>query len=190
VDVIGLSTGGSIAQHFAADHPELVQRLILHSTAYRLSDSARALQLELARLARDEKWFRANVLLFGVSLPARGIWAVLARPLIWLGAGLMTLNAPEDPYDLVVTIMAEDVFNFKGRLGEIAAPTLVAGGTADPFYSPALFRETAAGIPDARLGLYAGAAHPAAGSAFEADVRAFLDLPGGDGRSAHFNAGA
>ena len=33
VDVIGVSTGGSLAQHFAADHPDLVRRLVLHSTA-------------------------------------------------------------------------------------------------------------------------------------------------------------
>ena len=38
VDVIGVSTGGSIAHHFAADHPDLVRRLIIHSSAYTLSD--------------------------------------------------------------------------------------------------------------------------------------------------------
>ncbi len=34
VDVIGVSTGGSIAQHFAADHPELVCHLFIHSSAH------------------------------------------------------------------------------------------------------------------------------------------------------------
>ena len=33
VDVIGISTGGSIVQHFAADHPDLVRRLVIHSSA-------------------------------------------------------------------------------------------------------------------------------------------------------------
>jgi len=32
------------------------------------------------------------------------------------------------------------------RLGEITAPTLVIAGERDPFYSPALFRETAAPV--------------------------------------------
>ncbi|MCJ7695456.1 MAG: alpha/beta hydrolase, partial [Anaerolineaceae bacterium] len=41
VDVIGTSTRGSIAQHFAADHPDLVRRLVIHSSAYTLGDAAR-----------------------------------------------------------------------------------------------------------------------------------------------------
>jgi pimeloyl-ACP methyl ester carboxylesterase len=41
VDVIGVSTGGSIAQHFAADHPNLVRRLVIHSSAYVLSNEAK-----------------------------------------------------------------------------------------------------------------------------------------------------
>ena len=35
VDVIGTSTGGSICQQFAADHPGLVRRLVIHSSAYK-----------------------------------------------------------------------------------------------------------------------------------------------------------
>ena len=38
VDIMGISTGGPIAQYFAADHPDLVRHLVLASTGYRLSD--------------------------------------------------------------------------------------------------------------------------------------------------------
>jgi pimeloyl-ACP methyl ester carboxylesterase len=62
----------------------------------------------------------------------------------------------------------------RDRLGEIAAPTLVIGGEEDPFYSPELFRETAAGIPNARLVLYPGMGHPASGPKFRQEVLAFL----------------
>ena len=34
VDVIGISTGGSIVQPLAADHPDVVRRLVIHSSAY------------------------------------------------------------------------------------------------------------------------------------------------------------
>ncbi len=74
----------------------------------------------------------------------------------------------------MITVEAEDKFNFKDRLAEIRAPTLVAGGMDDPFYTPELFRETAEGIPNARLALYAGVGHPASGKQFEQDVLAFL----------------
>ncbi len=50
------------------------------------------------------------------------------------------------------------------------APTLVVAGDKDPFYTEALFRETAEGIPHARLILYKGMGHPAAGKQFEQDV--------------------
>ena len=35
MDVIGVSTGGSIVQHLAADHPDVVRRLVIHSSAHR-----------------------------------------------------------------------------------------------------------------------------------------------------------
>ena len=41
VDVIGVSTGCSIVQHLAADHPDVVRRLVIHSSAYPLSPAAR-----------------------------------------------------------------------------------------------------------------------------------------------------
>ena len=87
---------------------------------------------------------------------------------------LGTFGAPEDPNDLVVTIEAEDKHNFKDRLSQITAPTLVIAGDQDPFYTEALFRDTAAGIPNARLILYKGMGHPASGKQFGRDVLAFL----------------
>lgn len=38
VDVIGVSTSGSIALQFAADHPDLLRRLVIHSSAYTLGE--------------------------------------------------------------------------------------------------------------------------------------------------------
>ncbi len=170
VDVLGISTGGSIVQHFAADHPDLVRRLIIHSSAYRLSEPAKALQMEVGRLAGQRRWREAWATLLRFTLqPAR-----FAGPLAGFAALIMSLDTPKDPADLVITIAAEDRFNFRDRLAEITAPTLVAAGERDPFYTPALFRETAAGIPNAQLILYAGMGHPAGGKQFERDVLGFL----------------
>lgn len=180
VDLIGVSTGGSIAQQFAADHPELVRRLVLHSSAYRLSEAAKAAQLRAGQLARQGNWRAANAELLRLMLPRRGPMRYAAKPLLWLASLLagLGLGAPKDPSDFVVTVEAEDQHNFKERLAEIAAPTLVIAGDQDPFYTPELCRETAAGIPNARLILYPGMGHAASGTQFGRDLLAFLRADG------------
>jgi pimeloyl-ACP methyl ester carboxylesterase len=175
VDVLGVSTGGSIVQHFAADHPDLVRKLIIHSSAYTLSAWAKSLQLRVAALARQRQWRAAYAAELSPTLTYGGAMRYIARPVWWLGilfAGMFA--APADPSDLVVTIEAEDKHDFKDRLGQITAPTLVIAGDQDPFYSEALFRETAEGIPNARLILYKGMGHPAHGEQFRRDVLLFL----------------
>ncbi len=175
VDVIGVSTSGSIVQHFAADHPDLVRKLIIHSSAYTLSDVSKRLQMELGHLARQRQWRKVYALMLDFIFPHEGIMKYLAGPIVWLGSSLAALaNGSIDPSDLVVTIEAEDKHDFKDRLAEITAPTLVIAGDKDPFYTPALFRETAAGIPNARLILYGGMGHPASGEQFARDILAFL----------------
>ena len=49
--ILGFSTGGSIAQQFAADRPELVRRLVLAGTACRLGPVARDAQRRHAQVA-------------------------------------------------------------------------------------------------------------------------------------------
>jgi len=171
---LGVSTGGSIVQHFAADHPDLVRRLVIHSSAYTLSDDAKRLQLQIAQLAQQRQWARAYAAMLGPMFPHAGIMKHLSPPLLWLASRLMPLGAPKDPTDLVVTVEAEDQFNFKERLSQITAPTLVVSGAQDPFYTVALFRETAEGIANARLILYEGMGHPASGKQFGRDVLTFL----------------
>ena len=171
VDVIGTSTGGSIAQHLAADSPDLVRRLVIHSSAHTLGDAGKEVQLRVGHLARQRRWREANAALLGFVMSS-GRWGRFEAA---LGSLLVSLAAPEDPSDLIVTVEAEDVHDFSDRLSEITAPTLVIAGDQDPFYSETLFRETAEGTPNARLILYKGMGHPAAGNEFQQDVLAFLN---------------
>jgi pimeloyl-ACP methyl ester carboxylesterase len=171
VDVIGVSTGGSIAHHIAAGHPDLVRKLVIHSAAYTLSDVAQKGMLQVGELARQHKWVAAYAVMFSP--------APFPRAVTWIGSFLAALfGSPRDPSDLLVTIEAEDKFNFKNRLANITAPTLVIAEDQDPYYSDTLFRQTAEGIPNARLILYKGMGHPAGGEQFRNDILAFLlDLP-------------
>jgi pimeloyl-ACP methyl ester carboxylesterase len=70
---------------------------------------------------------------------------------------------------------AEDKHDFQDRLAEITAPTLVVAGARDPFCTETLLRETAKGIPNARLILYAGKGHTPTGKESSEDVLTFLN---------------
>jgi pimeloyl-ACP methyl ester carboxylesterase len=174
VDVIGVSTGGSLAQHFAADHPELLRRLVIHSSAHTLGEAGKQIQLEIGNLAQQGRVRQAWQAMIRFVLPSAGIWQLLNPSLSWTAARLLSLGGTTDLSDLIITIETEDQHAFKDRLSEIKAPTLVIAGTDDPFYTPDLFRETAAGIPHAQLVLYEKMRHPAIGKQFEREVLAFL----------------
>jgi pimeloyl-ACP methyl ester carboxylesterase len=177
VDVIGISTGGSLVQHFAADHPDLVRRLVIHSAAYTLGEAGKTVQLRLGELARQRRWRAVYSTMFTFMFPGTGIKGYASKLAFGTLAFILTRipsMVPKDPSDMVITIEAEDRHNFKNRLSEITAPTLVIAGDNDPFYSETLFRETAEGIPNARLILYRGMGHPAGGKQFRQDVLAFL----------------
>lgn len=155
VRLAGISTGGSIALQTALDHPEVVDRLVVLSSACRLAEPARAAQRRLAELTLEGQH--------------RAAWAALAPTLATGAAGRAVLtgllwasgpvSAPDDPGDMVATIHAEDAFDIEAALGGITAPTLVIGGARDGFYSPELFEATARGIPDARLVLRSRRTH-------------------------------
>jgi pimeloyl-ACP methyl ester carboxylesterase len=174
VDIIGISTGGGIALHFTADYPELVRRLIIHSSAHTLGDRAKEVQMEIARLIEKGRYNKAWTELMKMVLPHRGSKGVFTWPLIGLVALIMSMSAPKDPQDAVVTLEAEDKYAFFGRLGEVTAPVLVVGGTADAFYPEGIPRQTDEGLPNGEVKLYPGQSHVAGGPAFRRDVLQFL----------------
>ena len=155
VSVQGISTGGSIAQQFAIDHPQLVRRLVLAATACRLSAQGREAQRRFAELIKDGRPRRAYATL-GPALAATAAGGRAYTVMMWLFGGSQRV---EDPSDMLVTVAAEDVFDASPELGRITAPTLLVAGGRDRYYSPELFRETAERIPNARLCLYPDKGH-------------------------------
>jgi pimeloyl-ACP methyl ester carboxylesterase len=157
VDVAGISTGGSIAQQLAADHPDVVERLVLLCTACRLGPEGRILQRRVAaRIRRGAHRQALAVMMAGFVPPRRG--RLGAAALAWL-AGPRLLAGGDDLADMATTIEAEDAFDLATCRSPIRAPTLILAGGADRFYSPELFAETARLIPGSRLRLFEGRGH-------------------------------
>jgi pimeloyl-ACP methyl ester carboxylesterase len=63
--------------------------------------------------------------------------------------GRLVFKVPSDPQDFLTTLEADLNHDTTGRLDEISTPTLIIGGSEDPFFSESLLRETAEKIPDA-----------------------------------------
>jgi pimeloyl-ACP methyl ester carboxylesterase len=170
VDIIGVSTGGAIAQYFAIDHPDLVRRLVLAMTGFRLTEEAKELEMKVADLARKRRR-RAAYALLGTAIIRKGIAKYIFKWFMWLMAPLLI---PGDPSDGIVEIEADGRYDLSDRLDSIKADTLVIGGEEDFFYD---IRETAGKIPNARLVLYPNLGHNAMfarSRQFGEEIRTFL----------------
>jgi pimeloyl-ACP methyl ester carboxylesterase len=168
VNMLAISTGGSIALQLAADHPDLVDRLVLAGTAATLGPVGRRAQRDYIERARQGR--RPSPALAGVvteSALGRGLLAGL----LWLSDG-----GREDYTDAVVVLNAEDGFDLRGRLHDIKAATLLIQGDQDLVYPLDLARQTVEGIPDAQLVVYRGRSHSGTftDKRFAPDALAFL----------------
>jgi pimeloyl-ACP methyl ester carboxylesterase len=155
VDVIGLSTGGSIAQQLAADHPDTIHRLVLISTACRLGPVGRSLQAAVATELRAGQTRRAAAIATAGLVPRAGS---IARGVGW-AAGRRLIPDATTADDLAATIEAEDGFDLAACEATIQAPTLIIAGGRDRFYSRALFDETATLIPGSQLAIHPTKGH-------------------------------
>jgi len=153
VDVMGVSSGGSIALQLAADYPDVVRRLVLVSAGCRLGPAAKAAQLRFVEAAAAGRRGAHHLAPFKVE---SRLGARLVTPLMWL---LDPLLRPGNPADMVAFAHAEDAFDLGNRLGDITAPTLVIAGERDRVYSADIVQETADGVRNGRLITYPGTGH-------------------------------
>ncbi len=170
VDLLGISSGGSIALQIAADHPDVVRHLVLVGAASRIGIEAAAAQMRYIDAVAAGKRGAQHLAPMKVT---NKVGAKILAPIMWL---MDPLARPKDPSDMVAFARAEDAFDLTDRLTDVAAPTLVIGGERDNVYGLDLLRATADGVREGRLVVYPGASHASTMTAkrLGSDVHEFL----------------
>ena len=157
VDVMGISTGGQLAHYLAADHPDVIRKLMIISAAYRLSERGIEIERKSGEFFKQGKYGKSLAAILDLIFTSnitRGIAKFFIRLI-----GKKMMGEIEYPNDFLNEIRADREMNFKDRLGEIKVPTLVMSGELDIGYTADDVRETAEGIPNAELILYKGYGH-------------------------------
>ena len=176
--IIGTSFGGLIAQHFAADHPELFDHMVIAIAAHRMSDIGRQIDYKFAELLSRGKTRNAIALIVDALSPAgiTGITRYFNKIIFWLMGGAL-LGQMHDAYknDVMVEAQAELDHEAKDSLARIQVPVLIICGTADVYFPKEYIEEMAGLIAGSSLKLYEGKGHRGAldDEAFAKDIFEF-----------------
>lgn len=176
VDVLGVSTGGSLALQLIADRPDVVRRAVVACAAYMLGPRAMTLQRELLQALEETGRYPSQAILDSLQgkLRSRLLRAVLT-PVAVVAARRITI---ENPTDAIAMLRAEYAFDVRDQLKDIQTETLVICGAQDDFWTPEMFAETACLLPRGRLIMYPNRGHALiTAQEFFRDVTAFLSAP-------------
>jgi pimeloyl-ACP methyl ester carboxylesterase len=154
---MGMSSGGSSAMHLAVDHADLVNKLVLAMTGYRLNANGKEVATIWRDLALAENW-PALYQRMGVDV-AEGATPEWVTRLMMKLFGRLLLGKPRSGLDFAIVLDSDIDLDVADKLPRISAPTLVIGGANDPFYGADMIRETAKLIPNAELCLIEGGGH-------------------------------
>jgi pimeloyl-ACP methyl ester carboxylesterase len=173
VDVLGASTGGSVALQLIADRPDVVRRAVIASAAYALGPVGKEQQLKLLQAIEETGQYPAHAVLDVLSGKIRSRWLrALLTPVAFLAAKRITIK---NPADTIAMLRAEDAFDVRDGLADIQTETLVICGAQDPFWTIEMFAETAFRLPHGSLIIYRNRGHALViAPEFFRDVTAFL----------------
>ena len=148
-DLMGVSMGGMIAQHFAADYPARLGKLVLAVTCSRpnpiLTESVQE-WIDLARSGNHAAFMDSNL--------RRMYSDAYYRKNRWMTPIVGRLTKPKSYERFFIQADACLTHDASEHLAEIQSPTLIIGGEQDHALGAEASREMAAAIPGAQLKMY------------------------------------
>lgn len=145
--VLGISLGGAIATYLAAQHPELLDRLVLVGCGTHLGDSGRRTVRHWRKLSDQQRWTD-----FHVDY-ARTVYAGSRKYVVpgLYRLGSRWLPEPEIPEDVVISCDAALEYDGSGVLENVESETLVIGGDRDVLFPERVQRDAAGRLPGGHL---------------------------------------
>jgi pimeloyl-ACP methyl ester carboxylesterase len=157
--IVGISYGGMIAQHLAADHPDLFDHLVIALAAHRISPEGMEIDKKVAALLSRGRLRTAAAHMVQALYPANPL-RVFYRAVFWL-LGHQIIGAQHSTFsrDVVMEIQAEINHDASSSLGRIKAPVLIICGDADIYFPREYVIEMADLIRGSTLKLHPGKGH-------------------------------
>lgn len=157
--IVGISYGGMIAQHLAADHPDLFDHLVIALAAHRISPEGLEIDKKVAALLSQGRIRAAAAHMVQALYPANPL-RVFYRAAFWLlGHQIIGAQHPSFEHDVMVEILAEMSHDSSSSLGRIKTPVLVICGDADIYFPREYVYEMADLIGGSILKLHPGKGH-------------------------------
>jgi len=152
--MIGFSFGGLIMQHFAADHAELCGHIVIGGAAHKVSEEAKNIDFDYAKLISQGKEREAMAQRAG-AIFSKGISRYLLSAILWL-FGKSLLGSLSDAFrkDVVIEAKAEMTHDSIDSLKRIEIPVLIVCGKDDFAFSLQDVQEMAGMIKNSTLKIY------------------------------------
>lgn len=153
-DIVGISQGGMIAQHFAVDYPEMLNKLVLVVTSSRLNPTLDRVVSHWIELAEQEDY--------------KGIMNDTAEKMYmkyderkeeFLLSIMEKIGAPDSFERFIIMAKACLSHNAYDELDKIQAPTLVIGGAKDQILEGKSSRDIALKIQNSDLFIFDAYGH-------------------------------
>jgi pimeloyl-ACP methyl ester carboxylesterase len=153
--VVGHSMGAMVAQHLAADRPDLVDSLVLSCTVGRADDGFRAVLAAWDVLVRAERW--SDFFAEAIDRSYTGSDRLRRR----VAQRALPLEAPAGELGERHLVLSEACASHDAldRLSAVTAPTLVLAGARDEVTAPHHAGELGEALPTATVEVWDGLGH-------------------------------